>query len=99
MESQRQILNIIHNLFQYASLHFYILVSLLKLHKLRDHKQSKAKDVKPIIHPDELNLRRISSDEEVINRCGMQLFEIYNEEDPEKMVSGYDYQKFHLLIV
>jgi hypothetical protein len=28
----------------------------------------------------------------------MQLFEIYNKEDPEKMVSGYDYQKFHFLI-
>jgi hypothetical protein len=77
---------------------FYILVFLLKLHKLPGYKQSEAKEVKSIIHPDELNLQRISSDEEVIERCGMQLFEIYNEEDPEKMVSGYDFQKFHPLI-
>jgi hypothetical protein len=80
------------------SLNIYTLVPLLTLHKLPHSKQSAAKEVKPIIHPDELNLQRISADEKIIEQCGMQLFEIYNKDDPDKMVSGYDYQKFYLLI-
>jgi len=98
VESQRRIPLTILSLFLFVPQVFYISKFSLKLPKLPHSKSGAIKEVKGIIHPDKLKLRRISVDEDVIKRCGMQLFQIYDKDDPDKMVSGHDHQKFYLLI-
>jgi len=95
VESQRPISLIILSLSLFVPQVLYISIFSLKLPKLP---HSKSDAVKDIIHPDILELRRISFDEDVIKQCGMQLFQIYDKNDPDKMVSGHGHQKFCLLI-
>jgi len=94
-ESQRQISLIILSLSLFVHQVFYISKFSLKLPHC---KSGAVKEVKGIIHPDKLKLQQISIDEDVIKQCGMLLFQIYDKDDPDRIVSGDDHQKSYLLI-
>ena len=44
---------------------------------------------RPILHPDELGLKAICCDDQIIQRCGSLLYQIYDQDHPETMVGTF----------
>ena len=59
--------------------------------KLQNQKNSGEEQFveRPIIHPDELGLKPITCKPEVLKKCGSMIYEIYDTDDKDTMVSKF----------
>lgn len=48
---------------------------------------AKSFEMKPIIHPDELGLKPIICEDQIIENCGSMIFKIYDKQEPTVMAS------------
>lgn len=45
---------------------------------------------RPILHPDQLGLKAICCDHQILERCGSLIYKIYDQNQPEVMVSEFE---------
>ncbi len=65
------------------------------LPKLQNQKKNDKEKfvVRPVIHPDELGLKPITCKPEVLKKCGLMIYEIYDIDDKDTMVSKFKLTK------